>query len=283
MRPHERLDRPTGRWHGPSARECRRRGRDARVTRSCPAFEALETRDLPSSHPLGPALPGHHLPASDVQQFVPILYPPGTPQPTAAEVDRESFVDKAVGSYTVGPGRFNTQSITIHGYGKPSTSNIALVNHFQFVIAEPTDPSQPVTGVINFLGENFLQNGTNLLLDLEGPTGTEVNGLPTHLNWVRDSTSGTPFTGTGAALPAYSNFPTNYFDAQGNLSAPTGAPGDEPTSVNNWNMGLGDVTLKFIPSPHPVAGSMGSGKVILVFHGLINTSGAQNADDKNTN
>ena len=54
-----------------------------------------------------------------------------------------------------------------------------------------------------------------------------------------------------------------------------------PSSVNNWNMGLGDVTLKFIPDKHPVAGSLGSGKVILVFHGLINNSGAQSTNDKN--
>ena len=154
MRPH---DDSTDRRGGgrPSARKCRRRGRDACVTRSCPGFEALETRDLPSSHPIGPALPGQHFPAADVQQFVPILYPPGTPQPTAAEVDRESFVDKAVGRYTVGPGRFDTQSITIHGYGKPSTSNICSREPLPVRHLRAQDPTQPVTGVINFLGQEF--------------------------------------------------------------------------------------------------------------------------------
>jgi hypothetical protein len=245
-----------------------------------PGFEGLEARDLPSSHPIGPALPGHHLPAPDVQQFVPILYPPGTPQPTQAEVDRESFVDKAIGRYTVGPGRFDTQSLTIHGYGKTSTSNMMLHNRFEFFLFEPSDPTQPVTGVINFLSQNFLQNSANLNLDLKGPTGTEVDGLPTHLYWSRDAASGTAFNGPGAALPAYDNFPANYFTSNGTLVSPL-QQGLPPSSVSNWNLGVGDVTLKFIPDKHPVAGSQGSGQVILMFHGLLNNSGVQSTNDKN--
>ena len=97
-----------------------------RPPRRCrPGFESLELRDLPSSHPLGPALPGKHYPTPDVQQFVPLLYPSGTPQPTPAEVQRESFVVKGMGRYTIGPGRFDTQTLSIHGYGKQGTSNIS--------------------------------------------------------------------------------------------------------------------------------------------------------------
>ena len=73
--------------------------------RRLPEFENMEGRDLLSSNPLGPALPGMHYPAPDVSQFVPILYPPGTPQPTTAEIARESFIAKGSGTYTVGPGR----------------------------------------------------------------------------------------------------------------------------------------------------------------------------------
>ena len=91
--------------------------------RLCPVLEGLETRLLLDRE--GPALPGRHLPAADVQQFVPYLYPAGTPQPTPAEVARESFVAKGVGEYTIGPGRFDTQSITIHGFGKPASSNFS--------------------------------------------------------------------------------------------------------------------------------------------------------------
>ena len=147
----------------------------------------------------GRPCPGKHYPAPDVQQFVPILYPPGTPQPTAAEIARESFVVKGVGRYTIGPGRFSTQSITIHGYGKPGTSNMSRRFHFQFLIIEPTTRLSRVNGNINFVAGNFLQNGADLILDLAGPTGTEVNGLPTHLYWVPDAASGTAFAGTGGA------------------------------------------------------------------------------------
>jgi hypothetical protein len=251
-----------------------------------PIFECLESRDLPSSHPLGPGLPGIHYAAPDVQQFVPILYPPGTPQPTAAEIARESFIAKGKGNYTIGPGRFSSQAITIHGYGKPSTSNLSRRFHFQFLIYEPTDKTNPVAGTINFTAGNFLQNGANLILDLVGPTGTEVNGLPTHLYWAHDSASGAAFAGTGAALPAFGNFPTNYFTPQGVPISPLDVAGNPnnngagPTSVSNWNVGLGDVTLRYIPDKHPQLGSLGSGTVIFVFHGLLNYSGAQSQNEK---
>ena len=213
-------------------------------------------------------------------------------------MQRESFVVKGDGRYTIGPGRFSTQSITIHGFGKPATSNLSRRMHFQFVIAEPTDKTQPVSGVINFTAGNFLQNSANLLLDMAGPTGTEVDGLPTHLFWAHDAASGTAFAGTGAGLiipaftgaqPTYSNFPTNYFTPQGVPISPldvAGNPGNNgngPSTVNNWNMGLGDVTLKYVPDKHPQAGSLGSGTVVFVFRGLLNYSGAQSQNDQQYN
>jgi hypothetical protein len=235
---------------------------------------------LLSSFPIGPALPGRHLPAADVQQFVPILYPPGTPQPTQAEVARESFVNKAIGRYTIGPPRFSTQSLTIHGYGKSSTSNLSRRMHFQFVIFEPASPSMPVSGTTNFLGLNFLQNGTQFILDLSGPTGTEVHGLPTYLYWTHDAASGGPSNGAGFALPGYANFPTNYVSPTGTLVSPL-EQGLPPTSVANWNLGAGDATFRYIPDAHPVPGTLGSGTVILVFRGLLNYSGATSTFDKN--
>ncbi len=249
-----------------------------------PSIERLEARDLPASNPLGPALPGKHYPAPDVQQFVSILYPTGTPQPTAAEVQRESFVLKAVGNYTVGPAGFSGQSITIHGYGKPATSNLSRRMHFQFLISEPsTTASQPVvSGAMNLVASNFLQNGADLLLDIAGPTGSEVNGLPTHLYWAYDSASSGAFAGTGAALPAYSNFPSNYFNAQGVPVSPL-SQGLAPTSVDNWSAGIGDMTLQYVPDQHPQKGSLGSGKVVIILHGLLNYSGAQSQADKNIN
>jgi hypothetical protein len=233
-----------------------------------------------------------------VQQFVPILYPPGTPQPTAAEVARESFTVKGDGHYTIGPGRFSTQAISIHGYGKPATSNLSRRLHFQFLIFEPVDKSQPVSGAIDFTAGNFLQNGANFILDLAGPTGTEVNGLPTHLYWAHDSASGTAFSGTGAGLiipsfrngqPTFGNFPTNYFTPQGVPISPLDVAGNPsnnglgPTSVSNWNVGLGDATFKYVPDKHPQPGSLGSGTVIFVFRGLLNYSGAQSQNDQQYN
>jgi hypothetical protein len=259
-----------------------------RSPRRCrPGFESLELRDVPSSHPLGPALPGKHYPTPDVQQFVPLLYPSGTPQPTPAEVARESFVVKGVGRYTIGPGRFDTQTLSIHGYGKQGTSNISRVMRFQYAIFEPADPTQAVRGTMNFVGGNFLQNGSDLIIDLIGPTGTEVNGLPTKLFWVPDAnaSSATAFAGTGATLPGYSNFPANYFTASGALAPPPGSPQGlgPPTSVNNWNMGLGNVSFKYVPDQHPVPGTLGSGTVVFVLKGLLNYSGAQSQADKNFN
>ncbi len=251
-----------------------------------PLIEALETRELLASHPLGPALPGKHYPAPDVQQFVPILYPPGTPQPTVAEIQRESFDFKGIGRYTIGPGGFSDQSITIHGYGKPGTSNQSRRFHFQFLVNEPSSaaPNQVVYGNINFVAGNFLQNSSDLIVDFVGPTGSEVNGLPTHLYWVPDATrsSSGPFAQTGTVFPAAGNFPANYFNAQGVPVSPL-SQGLAPTTVNNWGLGLGDVTFKYAPDAHPQKGSLGSGTVVVVMHGLMNDSGAQSQADKNIN
>jgi hypothetical protein len=138
---------------------------------------------------------------------------------------------------------------------------------------------------LNILAGNFLQSGGFILLDLQGPVGTEVNGLPTHLFWVHDTSSGGPFTGTGFTFPATANFPGNYINSQGApANPPPGSPGGgAPTSVSNWNMGFGDITFKYFPDAHPVAGSLGSGKVVMVARGLLNSSGAQNPIDKNYN
>ncbi len=259
-----------------------------RASRRCrPGLENLEGRDLPSSHPLGPALPGKHYPTADVEQFVPILYPAGTPQPTKAEVARESFVAKGYGTYTVGPGRFDTQMLTIHGYGKPMTSNLSRRFHFQYEIAEPVNNAQAVTGVISLVGGNFLQNSSTEILDFIGPTSTESNGLPTSLYWVPDAnaTQATAFAGVGTTIPGYANFPANYFTASGNLAPAPGSPGGlgPPTSVDNWNMGLGIATFKYIPDAHPAPGTKSSGTVVVVLRGLLNYSGAQSQNDQQYN
>jgi hypothetical protein len=262
------------------------RHRDHHDSGRRPMIEALEGRVLLTSHPLGPALPGKHYAAPDVQPFVSILYPPGTPQPTTAEIRRESFDFKGVGRYTIGAGRFSDQALTIHGSGKPGTSNQSRRLHFQFVITEPssTATDQAVYGDIGFVAGNYLQNSAELNLNFVGPKGSEMGGLPTHLYWTSDanSSSSGPFAETGAAYPAYSNFPTNYFTPQGLPVSPL-SQGLPPTNVNNWDVGLGDAILKYVPDSHPQPGSLGSGTVILVMHGLRNYTGAQSQADNNIN
>jgi hypothetical protein len=192
---------------------------------------------------------------------------------------------KAVGRYTVGPGRFDTQALTIHGYGKPATTNQSQKAHFQYALFEPSNPSNPVYGELNILPGNMLQSGSNLILEMQGPTGTEVNGLPTRLYWFRSVSSGTAYTGTGVALPAYNNFPTNYFNSQGAPASPQpGSPGGpDPTSVANWSMGFGTVTFSYVPDAHPQPGTLASGKVVVVARGLLNTSGAQGSINQKYN
>jgi hypothetical protein len=92
----------------------------------------------------------------------------------------------------------------------------------------------------------------------------------------------TPFAGTGTTLPAYSNIPTNDFLPSGALAPAPGSPGSlgPPTCVDNWTMGLGIATFKYVPDKHPVQGSLASGAVIIELKGLLNYSGAQSQFDK---
>jgi hypothetical protein len=48
-------------------------------------------------------------------------------------------------------------------------------------------------------------------------------------------------------------------------------------------MGLGIATFTYVPDKHPVAGSLGSGTVIVVLRGLLNYSGAQSQADQQIN
>jgi hypothetical protein len=116
---------------------------------------------------------------------------------------------------------------------------------------------------------------------MRGIIETDTNFV---LYWTSDanSSSSGPFAETGAAYPAYTNFPKDYFTAQGVPVSPL-SQGLPPTSVNNWDVDLGDATLKYVPDAHPQPGSLGSGTMILVMHGLRNYTGAQSQADKNIN
>ena len=156
-------------------------------------------------------------------------------------------------------------------------------SNVQYAIFEPTDPSKPLYGEFNIFPHNVLFSGASNILDIQGPTGTEVNGLPTHLYWVNDISSNGTFTGTGFTFPGTPNFPGSYINSVGApANPPPGSPGGgPPSSVDNWVLGFGDMTFKYLPDPHPLPGTLGSGTVIVVVRGLLNSSGAQSTIEKN--
>ena len=113
------------------------------------------------------------------------------------------------------------------------------------------------------------------------PADSASTGYPTPTN-----PESTAFAGTGSTLPGFSNFPTNYFTASGALGPAARLAGEAsarrpPSTTGTWVWGI--ATFKYVPDRHPVAGSLGSGTVIVVLKGLLNYSGAQSQFDKNFN
>jgi hypothetical protein len=183
-----------------------------------------------------------------------LLYGPNSlsPQtPTPAEVKRQTFTAKFVGTYVVGPPRFSDRSSTIHAYSKAGGSNQFLMGKLQMVLFPPANPNaQPnpgnpyanqVTGVVSLFTQNYLQTGGLLLLDVNGSPapGSSASTLPTHLNWTYDSfASNGPYVG-----PALDFF-----------------------------QGTGVLDIKYLPDRQPRAGTLGSGRFIVAIQGVINTN-----------
>jgi hypothetical protein len=251
-------------------------------TRRRPEFEDLEPRDLPSAGlpgstggglRLGPhrtaaiialpdspngligkRAPGPFLDQAVLRQAAAALYhpdvPPGTPIPR--EIRRETFTARWVGQYTIGPPRFSDRSSTIHLYGVAGGSNQFLKGKFQMAIFPPADPgatptpgnpyANQVTGVAALFGQNYLQSGSDVVLDLNGTPAP--GGLPTRLTWTYDSN-----TSAGA------------------YAAPGGiAPG------SGYTQGAGTLQIQWSPDSRPHPGTHGSGRVVITLQGLINTS-----------
>ena len=74
-------------------------------------------------------------------QFPAGSYP--VPQPTPAEIRRETFYAKFSGFFYVGPPRFSNQAATIHFYSKGNSlvSNQFLKGRASMVLFPPADPS----------------------------------------------------------------------------------------------------------------------------------------------
>lgn len=251
-----------------------------------PSVEGLEPRELPSAalaastaagarpqgrqasaivaHPDSPnglidkKAPGPFLDPRVIRQAADNLYradvPPGTP--TGREIHRETFTAKWIGRYTIGGARFSDRSGTIHLYGVSGGSNQFLKGKFQIALFPPADPAatptpgnpyaNQITGVAALFAQNYLQSGSLAVLDLNGmpAAGSNPHALPTQLTWTYDSNS-----------------------SAGPYAAPGGvAPG------SGFTQGAGTLQIQWIPDPHPLAGTSGSGKVVITFQGLINAS-----------
>ena len=241
-----------------------------------PGLERLETRDVPSTTPIAPAsVPTGQAAATALVQndttqsrtshisfpdpavianSINLIYGPNslTPQtPTPAEVKRQTFVARYVGTYTVGPPRFSDRSLTIHAYSKTGGSNQFLKGKLQIVIFPPANPdakptpgnpyANQVTGIASFFTQNYLQTGGLLILDLNGTPAPEADpkALPTHLNWTYD-----PFSSAGP----YAGPTLDFFQ------------------------GTGVVDIHYSPDRGPQRGTLGSGRFIASFQGVINTN-----------
>jgi hypothetical protein len=215
---------------------------------------------------LGKSAPGPFLDPAVIAQAVAQLYPPGSPTgtPTPREIRRQIFTARWVGQYTIGPPRFSDRASTIHLYGVDGGSDQFLKGKFQIALFPPADPNatptpgnpyaNQVTGVAGVFTQNLLQTGTLLVFDLNAvpAPGTSPRALPTHLTWTYDSNS-----------------------SAANYSAPGGI-----VAGAGFTQGTGTLDIKYLPSAHPVPGTLGSGKVIVTFQGLINTSQVVSAISK---
>jgi hypothetical protein len=219
------------------------------------------------------------------------VFPPGTyavPQPTAAELARETFVERFVGRYVVGPPRFSNQASTIRIYtnGANGMSNQFLHSRTQIILFTPADPTaKPTTndpvagqviGLVSAFPLSFLNSSSYVLMNVTSVPGVASNnpvvldhGLPSHLAITPDPVSGGVYAG-----PQFTSTPP----VQTNAS--TGQPfslipgtGGAVSFLN----GTGFLDIKYVPDAHPRAGTLGSGTAIVTIQALVNTTGATDA------
>jgi hypothetical protein len=170
--------------------------------------------------------------------------------PTPREIKRQTFTGAWTGEYTIGGPRFSDRASTIHAWSKTGGANQFLKGKLDMVLFPPADPgatptpgnpyANQLTGVVGLFNQNILQSSGVLVLDISG-TGSQTSGpnsLPEHLTWTYDAnTSAGPYAAPQLFL-----------------------------------QGGGTLDLKWIPDAHPLTGTKGSGRVIVTFQGLINSS-----------
>jgi hypothetical protein len=212
-------------------------------------------------------------------------FPPGTysvPQPTPAEIRRETFWMEFVGHYYVGAPRFSNQSATIHIYSnrRDVTSNQSFNARAQVLLLPPADPTASptandpmagqVAGLLSMFPANALQSGSSLFADVTNLPGIASNdpgmldhGLPAHLQFTLDPNG---VTGGVYSVPLYTVF----------------TPAGESSQVSRGNggamstQGAGEIHIQYIPTGHLRAHASQSGTAIVRVQGLLNLTGVTN-------
>jgi hypothetical protein len=202
---------------------------------------------------LGKRPPGSFLNPKVIQEYASLLYGPNSAAPmtpTPREIQRQIFTGRWIGRYTIGPPRFSDRASTIHAWSKSGGSDQFLKGKLDLVLFPPADPgatptpgnpfANQVTGTAGLFSQNLLQSGGVLVLDINGPPspGSAPTALPTHLTWTYD-----------------------FNTSAGQYAAPV-----------PFLQGAGTVDFQWVPDAHPLPGTLGSGKVIVTFQGLINAS-----------
>jgi hypothetical protein len=220
------------------------------------------------------------------------VFPPGTysvPQPTQAEIRRETFWAQFVGHYSVGPPRFSNQSATIHIYsdGRSVTSNQFLTGRGQVLLFPPADPTATPTtedpvagqtvGLISLFAANILQSGSVLFAQASNVPGVASNdptaldhGLPSHLEFQIDPGG---VSGGTYSTPQYTTTPATITDPStgAELFLTAGSGG-----AVAFNQGAGIIDIKYEPNNRLRAGASQSGTVLVRMQGLINLTGVLN-------
>jgi hypothetical protein len=220
------------------------------------------------------------------------VFPPGTftvPQPSQAEIRRETFWTEFVGHYSVGPPRFSNQAATIHIFsnGRDVTSNQFLLGRGQVLLFPPADPNATpttedpvagkVTGLISLFAANILQSGSVLFSEATNVAGVASNdpgaldhGLPSHLAFQIDPGG---VSGGAYSTPQYTTTPLTITDPA--TGQPVLLQGGSGGAVA-FNQGAGIIDIKYMPNNHLRAGASQSGTVVVRMQGLINLTGVLN-------
>jgi hypothetical protein len=220
------------------------------------------------------------------------VFPAGTytvPQPTTAEVRRETFWLEFVGHYTVGPPRFSNQAATIHIYsdGKSVTSNQFRNGRAQILLFPPADPTAApttldplagrVSGLVSVFTTNILQSGSSLFAEAANLPGVASNdpaaldhGLPSRLAFRIDPVG---VSGGAYSTPSFTTTPATVSDpATRQELPPLGGSGGAVA----FNQGAGVLDIQYLPDHRLHAGASQSGKVIVRLQGLNNLTGVLN-------